>query len=40
MDRCRSEGIGFGAAIDDVPVAEWREWDEVLDAIEEGSKNG
>ena len=40
LDRCRSEGIGFGTAIDDVPAAEWREWDEVLDAIEEGSKNG
>lgn len=40
LDRCRREGIGFVAAIDDVPVAEWREWDEVLDAIEARSTNG
>lgn len=29
--RAKAAGIGFSKAIEQVPVEEWREWDEVLD---------
>lgn len=32
LARAKQARIGFGEAIDEVPVGEWREWDDVLDA--------
>lgn len=31
LHDAQARGIGFGEAIDEVPVERWREWDEVLD---------
>lgn len=31
LGRAKAAGIGFSKAIEQVPVEEWREWDEVLD---------
>lgn len=31
LHEARTRGIGFGDAIDDVPVERWREMDELLD---------
>lgn len=32
LNAARSSSISFGAAIDQVPLSQWREWDEMLDA--------
>lgn len=34
IERSKRHGIGFGEAIDRVPVQEWRAWDEQLDKME------
>lgn len=31
LQDAQARGIGFGEAIDEIPVERWREWDEVLD---------
>lgn len=31
LQEAQARGIGFGEAIDEVPVERWREWDEVLE---------
>lgn len=31
LDRAKETGVGFSSAVAQVPVEEWREWDEVLD---------
>ena len=31
LREAQARGIGFGEAVDEVPVERWREWDEVLD---------
>lgn len=32
LEAARNSSISFGGAIDRVPLSQWREWDEVLDA--------
>lgn len=34
LEDARERRVSFGEAIDDVPVERWREWDEVLDAMD------
>ena len=36
LERSGKSQISFIDAIDDTPVTEWREWDEVIDARDEG----
>ena len=31
LERAKETGMGFSRAVEQVPVEEWREWDEVLD---------
>lgn len=33
LKEARERRVGFGEAIDDVPVERWRDWDEVLDGM-------
>ncbi|TWI04765.1 uncharacterized protein DUF4123 [Luteimonas cucumeris] len=36
LERSGKSQISFADAIDDTPITEWREWDEVIDARDEG----